>query len=221
MLVLPAAALAAAIVVVGALKDPPPRTKVRSPRAVNALFAGIPQAGEHLGSSRAPVRLVEFADLQCPYCAQWERTTLPVIVRRYVRTGKVQMEFRGLRFLGPDSDKAVRAAVAAGEQGKLWNVVQSLYERQGGENSGWVTDEVLTQVGEAVPGLNTDRMLGVLGSPKVVNTVLQNERLAKRLGVHSTPTFFVARLGQPLQEVRLRSLDPSGIEPTLRRLLRQ
>jgi hypothetical protein len=54
-----------------------------------------------------------------------------------------------------------------------------------------------------------------------VNTVLQNERLAKRLGVHSTPTFFVARRGQPLQEVRLRSLDPSGIEPTLRRLLRQ
>jgi protein-disulfide isomerase len=221
MLVLPAVALAAGIIVFSVVGRSDKKTKVRSPQAVNALLAGIPQSGAKLGSPDAPVTLVEFADLQCPFCARWERNTFPVIVRRYVRTGKVQMVFRGLRFVGPDSEKAIRAAIAAGEQGKLWNVVQSLYERQGGENTGWVTDEVLTQVGEAVPGLDTDRMIGDRESPKVAKAIAQNERLAAQLGVRGTPTFFVARRGGPLQEVRLSSLDPSGIEPALQQLLRK
>ena len=68
-----------------------------------ALFAGIPQHGNVLGSPKAPVTLVEYADLQCPYCAYWSRSTFPVLVRDYVRPGRVKLVFRGLAFLGPDS----------------------------------------------------------------------------------------------------------------------
>ncbi len=219
MLVLPALALAAAIVLVNVVKDSPKRTKVRSPKAVASLLDGVPQSGERLGSPNAPVTLVEFADLQCPYCAQWERKTLPVLIRRYVRQGRVQIVFRGLRFLGPDSERGLRAAVAAGEQGKLWNVVQALYERQGAENSGWITDDVLTQIGETTPGLDVARMLEERNSANVNATILKSEQLAKRLGVRGTPAFFVARRGEPLRPVRLRSLEAAGFEPTLQRLL--
>ena len=90
----------------------------RSSRATPepSLFAGIEQHGAALGSPKAPVTLVEYADLQCPYCAQWARDALPTLVEDYVKTGKLRIVFSGMAFIGADSDKALRTAIAAGEQ---------------------------------------------------------------------------------------------------------
>src|SRR5512141_2096373 len=101
---------------------------------ITALLDGIPQQGTVLGKPDAPVTLVEYADFQCPYCAQWALGTLPALVRDYVRAGKLRIEFRGLAFLGPDSETALRAALAAGREDGLWNVVELLYANQGAEN---------------------------------------------------------------------------------------
>jgi len=61
-----------------------------------AMLAGIPQRGNVLGSPKAPVTLVEYADLQCPYCATFAVDVLPYLLDDYVRTGKVKLEFRGM-----------------------------------------------------------------------------------------------------------------------------
>ncbi len=89
------------------------------------LLGGIPQRGITLGSPRAPVRLVEFADLQCPYCDEYTVRALPTLIKDYVRTGKLQMQFEDLSFIGPDSVAAGRVAAAAGKQGKLWTSLTS------------------------------------------------------------------------------------------------
>jgi protein-disulfide isomerase len=60
---------------------------------------------------------------------------LPVLIHDYVREGKLRIVFRGLTFIGPDSEKALRAALAAGEQNRLWHVVDLFYRHQGPENS--------------------------------------------------------------------------------------
>ncbi len=111
-----------------------------------SLLDGIPQSGTALGSPKAPVTLVEYADLQCPYCAEWTHRAFPTLVDRYVRQGEVRIVFRGLAFLGPDSDRALRTAVAAGRENRLWHVVEGLYHRQGHENSGWVTEPLLDEI---------------------------------------------------------------------------
>ena len=59
-----------------------------------SALKGIPQSGLALGSPKAPVTIVEFADLQCPFCAEYHRNVFPSILDRYVRTGKVRLELR-------------------------------------------------------------------------------------------------------------------------------
>ena len=96
-----------------------------------ALFAGIPQSGNVLGDANAPGVMVEFADLQCPFCAQYAGDVLPDVVRRYVRPGGVRLELDVISRIGPDSERGARAAVAAGLQDKMWQFADVFYAQPG------------------------------------------------------------------------------------------
>ena len=144
------AAVAALVVVAGLVaaslllqRDEETAVPTTSGEAPPALFDGIPQERAVLGSPAATVTLILFEDLQCPVCRQFVADGLPGIVEEYVRPGKVKLRFAGLAFIGPDSEKALLHAIAAGGQGKLWQYADLLYANQGGENDGWVTEELL------------------------------------------------------------------------------
>lgn len=216
--VLVAAALVAASVV-GARGTKTPTAKSVFGDDTTALLAGIPQRGRVLGRPDAPVTLVEFADLQCPYCARWSQLTFGEIVDDYVRTGKVRIVFGGLSFIGPDSEEALRFAYAAGRQNRLWNAVHLLYANQGTENSGWVDDELLTGIGAAIPGFRTSQALSERSSPPVERDIAGSQALAERSGVKGTPTFAGGRTGGSPALLPVRSLDPDGIRPFLDQLL--
>jgi len=188
--------------------------------AVAALFRGIPQHGVVLGRSTAPVTLVEFADLQCPYCARWERDVLPEIVRRYVRSGKVRLVFSGVAFLGPESLTALRTVLAAGSQNRLWNVVELLYLNQGRENSGWLTTSFVRRIGAAVHGLDVDAMLARRSSAAVERQRAAATTLAQAVGVYETPFFAVGLTNTSLRPLAVDALTATAIEPTLDALLR-
>jgi protein-disulfide isomerase len=183
------------------------------------LIAGIPQRGLELGDPHAPVTLVEYADLQCPYCAYWSRATFPALVRDYVRPGKVKLVFRGLAFLGPDSREALEAALAASEQDRLWNVVERLYLVQRPENSGWVDERLLRAVGATVPGLDVDRMLAESGSAAGRAELLAAARHADAAGVRGTPAFELGRTGGRLRPFAAATLNPESFRPALDALL--
>ena len=216
----PALLLAAALVLGGSLvvasqvgsgreeaAPPPP-----APVSARSTFAGVPQQGVALGSPKAPVTLVEYADLQCPFCAEWAHRTLPVLVDQYVRTGKVRIVFRGLAFIGPDSDRALRAAVAAGRQNRLWDVIDGLYHRQGAENSGWVTDGLLEEIAGA-------RALSDVSHPWLDGQIAIAGRAARAVEIHGTPAFELGRTGGRLQVVQPSSLGPEGLSPAIEQAL--
>jgi len=186
---------------------------------VAALFRGIPQHGVVLGRSTAPVTLVEFADLQCPYCARWERNVLPEIVGKYVRPGKVRLVFSGVTFIGPASLTAFRTVLAAGMQNRLWNVVELLYLNQGAENSGWITSPFLRRIGAAVPGLDVDALMQARSSAAVERQRASAEELAQGVGVYETPFFAVGRTNRSLRPLAVKALTPGAIEPVLDELL--
>ena len=161
---------------------------------VRSLFSGIPQQGTALGSAKAPFTLVEYADLQCPYCARWSRDALPTVVAKYVKTGKLRIVFNGMDFVGPDSHTALQTAIAAGREHHLWDVVHALYAAQGTENTGWVTDALVTQIAAGVPGLDGSKLLAARSASWVESEVARASAAAEAAGVHSTPSRNAKRL---------------------------
>ncbi len=211
------AMIAASVLGSGGDTPTPPATVSGSDTV--ALLDGIPQQGAALGRRDAPVTLVEFADLQCPFCGEWSRSAFPEIVRDYVRPGKVRMVFRGLQFIGPDSEQALRFAYAAGLQDKLWHAVDLLYANQGEENSGWVTDEFLASVASAIPSFDLQQAVATEQSPQVDALINTASDSAETLGVSSTPSFAAGKTGRDLGLVSLPSLTADALRPALDSLL--
>jgi protein-disulfide isomerase len=172
---------------------------------VQQMLAGIPQSGTAIGSKSAPVTMIEYVDLQCPYCRQFELAVMPTLISRYVRTGKLRIDTRPIAFIGPDSVSGREAMVAAGHQSKLYNFMQLLYLNQGAENSGWIDDELITAVAASIPALNVPRVLSERDSDAVAAETTKFDEQAQADGVNSTPTIYIGRTGKTPKLVRLTS----------------
>ena len=215
------AAILVGVSLVGGRSSSASSEAVASAPETAALLRGIPQHGTVLGSPDAPVKLVEYADLQCVYCGVWARDVFPTLVRRYIRTGKVQLEFRGLAFVGADSETALRTALAASEQNRLWNVVELLYRNQGAENSGWVNDGFVEAALEAIPGLDVSRVLAARDGAAVTALADSAARRARAANVTGTPTFQIARKGTVARRLEVEALDVPSFAAPIDRLLAQ
>jgi protein-disulfide isomerase len=190
----------------------PPGASPAAP--VLQLVRGIPQQGSALGRADAPVTLVEFADLQCPACKVWEETTLPELIRRYVRQGRLRIEFRGVSIVGADSVTALRYLVAARDQGRMWQFLLNAYAHQGAENA-WATPQLLQQIGGEV-GLDSRRLATDASSSATTSQLVE----WARDGISSTPTVFIGATGsRRFAQVDLRSLAPEGTLPAVEQAL--
>jgi len=178
---------------------------------VQTMYGGIPQNGLLLGKPSAPVHMVIFIDLQCPLCQQFELQSMPTIVSKYVRTGKVQVEVKPWAFIGPDSSRGQAAMFAAANQNRAFNFAQVLYLNQGTENTGWLDDNMIAQAAESVPGLNVPRVLTERKAGSVDGEVSAVAAAAKASGVTGTPTVFAGKTGAK----KLALVGKSGFVPTL------
>lgn len=169
------------------------------------LYDGIPQRGTELGNPKAPYTLVEFADLQCPFCGEFARDALPEVVRRYVRTGKVKLVFRSLKFIGEDSEEAARMAQAAGQQNKLFQFVDLVFHNQGAEKSGWVDDAYLRRIAAAV-GMHVDQAMRARNGAAVTRELDRAIAEGKAAKLESTPWFLFGPTGGKLERLELDRL---------------
>jgi len=168
-------------------------------------LAGIPQEGRLLGSPTAEVRLIEYADQQCPACAVFAAELFPVVVEEYVRPGLVAAEYRGFPFLGEDSLKAYRFLLAAAEQRRLWELQDALYANQGGENSGWVTDELVRELAVGIEGLDVEKLFADAERADIVAEAEAAPEKAQAAGIEYTPTLLVAIGDQEPYLIQVRS----------------
>jgi protein-disulfide isomerase len=160
--------------------------------AVDTLLSEAPQKGLTIGRADAPIHLFEYGDLQCPYCKAFSESAIPAVIEGPVDAGKVKITFRNLLIIGPDSLPAGAAAIAAGEQGRGWNYIETFYRSQGEENSGYVTEEFLEAVARAA-GVKDMASWNARRKSKAVLAEAKKttESAEGTLGFHATPSFAI------------------------------
>ncbi len=146
------------------------------------------------GPVDAPVTLVVFSDYQCPFCAAFSDDALPALMP-YADDGRLRIEWRDAGVYGVDSERAARAAYAAGLQDRFWDYHAALFPAGERLPASELQDDPLIARAAAL-GLDTARFDRDLRSPETAAEVARNEDLARRLGVSGTPTFLLD--GRPL-----------------------
>ena len=159
-----------------------------------SLYRGIPQDGTSLGDPDAPLVLTEYADLQCPFCAQYATGALPDIIEEYVRPGRLRLEMRLLRFLGPDSDRGAQAAQVAADNDRMWQFIDLWYRNQGVENTDYADEEFITGLAEDA-GVPVEKALQAARTGSRSPAIEQHEQEADLHGIDSTPSFLAGPEG--------------------------
>jgi protein-disulfide isomerase len=183
--------VAVLIVASGGGSDDGGDTQLEGVATVDKLVEGIPQEGLTIGDPKAPVRLIEFGDLQCPVCKAYAEEILPPIVEKAVKNGEAQIEFRNFTIIGPESITAGTAALAAGEQGRGWEFLDLFYHNQGEENGGYVTDSFLAAVAKGAGVKDIAQWEKDRKSKALEKELNRTSTQAQNYGFTGTPSFAV------------------------------
>jgi protein-disulfide isomerase len=222
--VLGAAAIVAILIAVSsgggsATKPVPSGGRAADAGDVPSLLGGIPQSGLALGKPSAPVTLVEFNDMQCPICRQYQAGVFPTLVQRYVRTGKLRMEMKLQAFIGPDSVTAGKAVAAAAMQNLAWTFADIFYTNQQQENSGYVTPDFLKSIAAATPGLNSAKLTRDAASAAATQTLKAGQAAFNASGFDGTPSFLLGRTGGQMSPLNWSQLTPDAFTRPIEALL--
>jgi protein-disulfide isomerase len=161
---------------------------------IQSLLAGIPQSANTLGSPSAPVTMEYYGDLQCPVCQVFTLSTMPGVINTYVRPGTLQIKYRSLQTATTDKTTFQTqqvAALAAGQQNKMWQYLELFYHQQGQEGSGYATEQYLQRLAQQVPGLNLASWQSARANTTLSQQVTSDAQAAAQTGFNSTPTLVV------------------------------
>ncbi len=143
------------------------------------------------GDSGARVAIIEYADFECPYCGEYERKVFPQLLSDYIATGKVKYFYRDLPLPGhARAIPAARAARCAGEQGKYWEMHDSLFATQNALSAPALLDRAQTL------GLDTEKFSECQSSEKYSADIQKSISEAQAMRIDGTPTFFLGIVEQ-------------------------
>jgi protein-disulfide isomerase len=145
------------------------------------------QDGDHVkGDPDAPVKIFEFSDFECPFCARFYTQTYGQIDSEYIENGDVAIIFKHFPLsIHANAQKAAEAAECAGDQGKFWEMHDMLFE------SG-TTGGVATYKGYAADlGLNTGDFDECLDTGQFADKVKADFTQGTGVGIRGTPGFII------------------------------
>jgi protein-disulfide isomerase len=207
----------------GSTKVPTGTEAKKEAASVSALLAGIPQSGNVLGNPKAPVTLQYFGDLECPICKEFTLGALPSVIKKYVRAGKLKVEYLSMETATrePETFRTQQiAAYAAGKQNLAWYFIETFYHEQGQEDSGYVTEDYLQNIAQQVPGLDLPDWSAARNDPALAEEITHDAQLVNQEGFTGTPSFLIGKTGEPLTKLENPNLeDPSDFESAINKLL--
>lgn len=141
------------------------------------------------GTGTSGVTIVEFGDFQCPACAAYY-PLLQAVKEKY--GNKITFQFRHFPLVNshPNAMAAHRAAEAAAQQDKFWEMHDLLYERQkqweSSQNAPGIFEDYATEL-----GLNVEQYKAAVASETVSNLINADIKAAQQIGATSTPTILI------------------------------
>jgi protein-disulfide isomerase len=181
---------------------------------VTSLLNGIPQQHNTLGNPNAPVTLEYYGDLECPICRDFTLYSLPTIIKEFVRTGKLKIEYHSLETATrePSVFKQQQvAALAAGQQKKMWDYLELFYHEQGVEDSGYVNEGYLQGLAQQVPGLNLVKWTASRGESSLPAEVEHDAVVASEHHFEGTPSFLLGKTGTTLTPLQATSFTEPAV----------
>jgi protein-disulfide isomerase len=133
------------------------------------------------GNPDGDVTLVEFFDYNCPYC----RRVAPTVVDLEEADPGLRVVYKEFPILGPGSEFAARAALAARKQGKYVLFHNTLMRA-----TDQVTEQTAIEIAREV-GLDTERLEQDMRDPAIEEAIARNLQLANALGITGTPSFVI------------------------------
>jgi len=144
-----------------------------------------------LGSKTATVTIIEVGDYQCHMCKIWFEETRPQIIENYINTGKANLVFVDMPFLGSDSIPASEATYCADDQGKYWEYHSMLFRYQQEIDDGWANANRLQAIAFNLD-LDIEQFDKCMTTDDHYARVNYNKQVAvTEFGANSTPTFMI------------------------------
>jgi protein-disulfide isomerase len=133
------------------------------------------------GNPDGDVTVVEFFDYNCGFC----KRALPDLVKLVDGDGKVKVVFKELPIFGEESEGAAKAALAAGKQGKYFEMHQKLFSEPGKADKDKGL-RIAAELGLDVPQLEKD-----MEDPSTQQALDEAKDLAQKLGLQGTPLYLI------------------------------
>ena len=135
------------------------------------------------GPATAPVTIVEFSEFQCPFCKR-VGPTMKQIKEKYGDKVRVVFKHNPLPF-HKDAPYAAQASIAAGQQGKFWEMHAKLFENQKA-----LKKADIDGYAKAI-GLDMAKFNKAVDSKDVKDQIAADQALAKKVGARGTPNFLI------------------------------
>jgi len=161
--------------------------------------------GYSLGRPDAPVTIVEFTDLQCPFCQRFNLTTFDQLKKQYIDTGQVRFITRDfpLDSIHPMAMRSALASRCAGDQGKFWEMHLALV-RDANKLTPEFIDETAVRFGIAMPAFQE-----CVDQQRHLADIKKDQEAGERAGISGTPSFVVGpTAGDTLDGVRIVGAQP-------------
>jgi protein-disulfide isomerase len=200
----------------------PPLGNPAARQAVERVFSGVPQRGALLGDPNAPVTMRFLADPECPQARQFAVRLLPRLVRHWVRSGKLRIEYVGepAETIWPEIfERQQLAVLAAGRQQRLWQYLELFYRYQGPEFTKYAGVWFLGAMAREA-GLNARRWKADRRTFRLALHVKRSVEFAQDRGIAYTPAFLVGPTGGRLRPlVHFTLTEPLAFEEAFREAL--
>lgn len=157
--------------------------------ADSAVVRRDPDDPAAYGDVDAPVVLTIWTDLRCPFCAAFQRDTLPTVLDEYVDEGTVRVEVVDVVFFGDESEDAAVAAAAAGEQGRYAEFAKAVYDAAPDSGHPDMPREKLIAFAETAGVADIARFEADLDDQELHDEVRAATAEAQQLGVSAVPFF--------------------------------